>query len=68
MKVELDCRPATNNDPNPFFAIRLYPENNKDMTNMKWGLQVMGGVNSISEAGLTDEFHYVITFQGRKKT
>jgi hypothetical protein len=65
MKVRLDKRPQTNNQK-VFFAIRLYPENNEDMTNMMWGLEVMGKIKDISMAGLTDEAHWVITFEERR--
>ena len=61
MKIVLDKRPQTNNNK-VFFAIRVYPENNEDITNMKWGLEVMGKVEKVIEAGLTDEFHWAIIF------
>ena len=67
MKVEIDMQPVDNSHPECFFAIRLYPENNKDMTDMEWGLSVMDNKpEEIMRAGKTSAFHYVIPFRVKK--
>ena len=65
MRIELDGRPQTN-DQKVSFCIRLYPETNKDITDMKWGLEVVGKVREVIEAGLTSQFHWVICFEDRR--
>jgi hypothetical protein len=47
MKVELDVRPSNNNNAKPFFAIRLYPETNKEMADLEWGLSVTDGPEKV---------------------
>ena len=65
MRIELDQRPMTNNNKVGFY-IRLYPENNEDITKMKWGLNVMGEPEKIIEAGTTSEFNWTICFKEKK--
>lgn len=67
MKVEIDIRPVDEHHPEPYSAIRLYPENNKDMTDMEWLLGVMDNKpEKIIRAGETSSFHYAVTFQVKK--
>jgi hypothetical protein len=47
MKVELDARPSNNNNAKPFFAIRLFPETNKEMADLEWGLSVTDGPDQV---------------------
>lgn len=68
MKVDIDKRPSSNNDPHPFFCLRLYPESNEEMGNMEWGLSVMGDLDNVVKVcnGSGEKtFHYAITFKRR---
>jgi hypothetical protein len=66
MKTEIDARPVTNNDPSPFFAIRLYPETNEEMGEMEWGINVCSKPSEIRRVcnGTGDKaFHYALIFK-----
>ena len=66
MKIVLDKRPSTQNDPKTFFAIRLYPETNEEMGQMEWGLECVPQPKEIRRVfnGNGDmTFHYAIIFE-----
>jgi len=66
MKIVIDERPSSNNNPKPFFAIRLYPETNEEMGKMEWGLSVMSDpyrVDRICNGKGDTTFHYAILFK-----
>ena len=52
MKVELDVRPSQSKNgevQKPFFAIRLFPETNKEMADLEWGISVTDGPEKITK-------------------
>jgi len=66
MKIEIDRRPVTNNDPRPFFALRLYPETNEEMGLMEWGIECVPKPKEMIRVfnGRGDKtFHYAIIFE-----
>ena len=65
MKIELDVRPSTNQNPKPFFAIRLFPENNKEMGDLEWGLSVMGEVEKEIIKSCNNGMMYSIVFKNK---
>ncbi len=62
MKVVIDSRPATDNNRNPTFIIRLYPETNADMGHMEWGIACGFKVKDMIRI-VNGEFHYAICFE-----
>ena len=67
MKIEIDAR-KKDDSAGPFFAIRLYPENNDEMRQMEWGLAIgMVPSGRIERISVGDEFHYVIPFSREDK-
>ncbi len=62
MKIEIDQRPSTNNQPDPAFFIRLYPETNEDMTGMEWAIACGFELEKMVRV-VTGRFHYAIVFK-----
>lgn len=66
MNIAIDIKPTSNTNPRPFFAIRLFPQNNEEMGEVEWGMSVMGEPERIERVcnGTGDKsFHYVILFK-----
>lgn len=62
MKLSIDARPSTNNDQDPTFIIRIFPENNEDIGKMEWGLAIDYHPTEMIRV-VNGEFHYAVIFK-----
>ncbi len=66
MKIVIDSRPVREGrNDKPFFAIRLYPETNKEMADLEWGLLVKKNTSQTIKV-VQDDFHYAIIFDDKE--
>ena len=66
MKIEIDDRPSSNTDPECFYAIRLFPETNKEMADLERAMVIKYQPKEylrISTVGI----HYAIIFEEKKE-
>lgn len=62
MKVVTDNRLAKQNEI-PGSVIRLYPETNKEMAEIKWGIECVGRKARVHEVFIGGEFHFAIILE-----
>jgi hypothetical protein len=67
MKIEIDERAATNSNPDPFFAVRIFPETNEEMSQMEWGIKCSFQPTEIRRVVNGNTFHYAIIFERENK-
>jgi len=65
MKIEIDDRPSTNTNPKCFYAIRLYPETNKEMADLERAM-VIKYQPKVYLRNSTVEIHYAIIFEEKE--
>lgn len=66
MKVKIDLRPVTDREPEPFFAIRLFPETNEEIAAMEWPLSIRMSRAKIVRIA-QDELHYAVIYDKPRK-
>ena len=70
MKIEIDKRhvdPKNAARSEPWFALRLYPENNREMADMEWSQTLALQPARIERITVGDQFHYVVVFAPSSK-
>ncbi len=68
MKIKIDARPQVTKlteQSEAFFAIRLYPETNKEMAGLDWGENLFQ-VEKFEKQTFLDHLSYAILFERKK--
>lgn len=67
MKIEFEETPSSIDNPNWFYAIRLYPETNQEMALLERAITLQGEPKEYLRNPIADKLHYAIIFGKKEK-